>query len=179
MIIRNSQVLSKNGNEWKMLHFSRIHRTCWGLPGAWPGKEPSGCEDSDFLNDGSLYNPPRSWYHPGLMNKISWFRDILFSKTWYRYHDFVIFYSLNNDNIDNVTYSKVHRYKYRLNVLHNHLLFVSLPKEFLKKGYNMALKIKNREEAIAVLRDMVQRKKEMEKQVQEEFAKVRKEAENS
>ena len=41
----------------------------------------------------------------------------------------------------------------------------------------MALKIKNREEAIAVLRDMVQRKKEMEKQVQE-FAKVRKEAEN-
>jgi hypothetical protein len=37
-----------------------------------------------------------------------------------------------------------------------------LPKEFLKKGYNMALKIKNREEAIAVLRDMVQRKKEME-----------------
>ena len=36
----------------------------------------------------------------------------------------------------------------------------------------MALKIKNREEAIAVLRDMVQRKKEMEKQVQEEFAKV-------
>ena len=36
----------------------------------------------------------------------------------------------------------------------------------------MALKIKNREEA------MVQRKKEMEKQVQEEFAKVRKEAEN-
>ena len=34
------------------------------------------------------------------------------------------------------------------------------------------------EEAIAVLRDMVQRKKEMEKQVQEEFAKVRKEAEN-
>jgi hypothetical protein len=58
------------------------------------------------------------------------------------------------------------------------LLFVSLPKEFLKKGYNMALKIKNREEAIAVLRDMVQRKKEMEKQVQEEFAKIRKEAKN-
>lgn len=53
-----------------------------------------------------------------------------------------------------------------------------MPKGFLKKGYNMALKIKNREEAIAVLRDMVQRKKEMEKQVQEEFAKVRKEAEN-
>lgn len=51
--------------------------------------------------------------------------------------------------------------------------------EFLKKGYNMALKIKNREEAIAVLRDMVQRKKEMEKQVQEEFAKIRKEAKKS
>ena len=57
------------------------------------------------------------------------------------------------------------------------IFLVSLPKEFLKKGYNMALKIKNREEARAVLRDMVQRKKEMEKQVQEEFAKVRKEAE--
>ena len=42
----------------------------------------------------------------------------------------------------------------------------------------MALKIKKREEAIAVLRDMIQRKKEMEKQVQEEFAKARKEAEN-
>lgn len=42
----------------------------------------------------------------------------------------------------------------------------------------MALKIKNREEAIAVLRDMVQRKKELEKQVQEEFAKIRKEAKN-
>lgn len=96
-----------------------------------------------------------------------------------RYHDSVIFHSLNHDNIDSVTHSKAHRYKCRLNVLHNHLLFVSLPKEFLKKGYNMALKIKNREEAIAVLRDMVQRKKEMEKQVQEEFAKVRKEAENS
>lgn len=54
-----------------------------------------------------------------------------------------------------------------------------MPKECLKKGYNMALKIKNREEAIAVLRDMVQRKKELEKQVQEEFAKVRKEAKNS
>ena len=39
------------------------------------------------------------------------------------------------------------------------IFLVSLPKEFLKKGYNMALKIKNREEAIAVLRDMVQRKK--------------------
>ena len=35
------------------------------------------------------------------------------------------------------------------------IFLVSLPKEFLKKGYNMALKIKNREEAIAVLRDMV------------------------
>ena len=91
----------------------------------------------------------------------------------------MIFHSLNNDNIDNVTYSKVHGYKCRLNVLHYHLLLVSLPKEFLKTGYNMALKIINREEAIAVLRDMVQRKKEMEKQVQEEFAKVRKEAENS
>ena len=91
----------------------------------------------------------------------------------------MIFHSLNNDNIDNVTYSKVHGYKCRLNVLHNHLLFVSLPKEFLKKGYNMALKIKNREEAIDVISDMVQRKKEIEKQVQEEFAKVRKEAENS
>ena len=91
----------------------------------------------------------------------------------------MIFHSLNNDNIDNVTYSKVHGYKCRLNVLHNQLLFVSLPKEFLKKEYNMALKIKNREEAIAVLRDMVQRKKEVEKQVLEEFDKVRKEAENS
>ena len=34
-------------------------------------KEPSGCEDSDFPYYRSLYNPPRSWYHPGLMNKIS------------------------------------------------------------------------------------------------------------
>lgn len=42
----------------------------------------------------------------------------------------------------------------------------------------MALKIKTREEAIAVLRDMKRRKTEMEKQVQEEFAKARKEAEN-
>ena len=41
----------------------------------------------------------------------------------------------------------------------------------------MALKIKNREEAIAILRDMIQRKKEMEKKVQEEFVKARKEAE--
>ena len=89
MIIRNSQVLSKNGNEWNLLHFSRIHRTCWGLPGAWPGKEPSGCEDSDFPYYRSLYNPPRSWYHPGMINimipwyfiqqnviSISWFCDI-------------------------------------------------------------------------------------------------------
>ena len=43
----------------------------------------------------------------------------------------------------------------------------------------MALKIKTREEAIAVLRNMVQRQKEMAKKVQEEFAKARKEAENS
>lgn len=42
----------------------------------------------------------------------------------------------------------------------------------------MALKIKNSEEAIAVLRDMIQRKKEMEKKVQEEFAKARKEVDN-
>ena len=96
-----------------------------------------------------------------------------------RYHDSVIFHSVNRDNIDSVTHSKAHRYKCRLNVLHNQLLFVSLPKEFLKKEYNMALKIKNREEAITVLRDMVQRKKEVEKQVLEEFDKVRKEAENS
>ena len=96
-----------------------------------------------------------------------------------RYHDSVIFHSVNRDNIDSVTHSKAHRYKCRLNVLHNQLLFVSLPKEFLKKEYNMALKIKNREEAIAVLRDMVQRKKEVEKQVLEAFDKVRKEAENS
>ena len=47
-----------------------------------------------------------------------------------------------------------------------------MPSEFLTNGYIMALKIKNHEDA------MVQRKKEMEKQVQEEFAKVRKEAEN-
>ena len=42
----------------------------------------------------------------------------------------------------------------------------------------MALKIKSREEAIAVLRDMVKRKKEMEAKVQIEFAKARKEAAN-
>ena len=58
------------------------------------------------------------------------------------------------------------------------IICIFAQKECLKKGYNMALKIKNREEAIAVLRDMVQRKKELEKQVHEEFAKVRKEAEN-
>jgi len=40
---------------------------------------------------------------------------------------------------------------------------VSLPKEFLKKGYNMALKIKNREEAIAVLRDKVRKEAELKK----------------
>lgn len=72
-----------------------------------------------------------------------------------------------------------HRMEQVMKEVSKEQLFVSLPKEFLKKGYNMALKIKNREEAIAVLRDMVQRKKEIEKQVQEEFAKVRKEAENS
>lgn len=42
----------------------------------------------------------------------------------------------------------------------------------------MALKIKTREEAIAVLRDMVKRKKEMEAKVQIEFAEARKEAAN-
>ena len=42
----------------------------------------------------------------------------------------------------------------------------------------MALKIKTREEAIAVLRDMVKRKKEMEAKVQIEFAKARKKAAN-
>ncbi len=42
----------------------------------------------------------------------------------------------------------------------------------------MALKIKTREEALAVLRGMAERKKEMERQVQEEFSKARKEAEN-
>ena len=40
----------------------------------------------------------------------------------------------------------------------------------------MALKIKTREEAIAVLRDMVKRKKEMEAKAQIEFTKARKEA---
>ncbi len=42
----------------------------------------------------------------------------------------------------------------------------------------MALKIKTHEEAIAVLRDMVQRKKAWEAEVQKEFAKARKEAAN-
>ena len=40
----------------------------------------------------------------------------------------------------------------------------------------MALKIKTREEAIAVLRDMVRRKKEMEAKAQIDFAKAREEA---
>ena len=42
----------------------------------------------------------------------------------------------------------------------------------------MALKIKTREEAIAVLRDMVKRKREMEAKAQIDFAKARKEAAN-
>ena len=42
----------------------------------------------------------------------------------------------------------------------------------------MALKIKTREEVVAVLRDMVQRKKDLEKKVQEDFARERKEAKN-
>ena len=42
----------------------------------------------------------------------------------------------------------------------------------------MALKIKNREEAVKVLREMVRKKKEMEKIVQEEYSQTRKEAEN-
>ena len=40
----------------------------------------------------------------------------------------------------------------------------------------MALKIKTREEAIAVLRDMVKRKKEMEAKAQIDFVQARKEA---
>ena len=40
----------------------------------------------------------------------------------------------------------------------------------------MALKIKTREEAIAVLRDMVRRKKDMEAKAQIDFAKAREEA---
>lgn len=46
------------------------------------------------------------------------------------------------------------------------------------KWINMALKIKTREEAIAVLRDMVKRKREMEAKAQIDFAKARKEAAN-
>ena len=42
----------------------------------------------------------------------------------------------------------------------------------------MALKIKTREEAIAVLRDMVKRKREMEAKAQIGFAKASKEAAN-
>ena len=42
----------------------------------------------------------------------------------------------------------------------------------------MALKIKTREEAIAALREMIQRKKEWEARVQQEFIRDRKEAEN-
>ena len=44
------------------------------------------------------------------------------------------------------------------------------------KRISMALKIKTREEAIAVLRDMVRRKKEMEAKAQIDFAKAREEA---
>ena len=40
----------------------------------------------------------------------------------------------------------------------------------------MALKIKTREEAIAVLRDMVRRKKDMEEKAQIDFAKALEEA---
>ena len=42
----------------------------------------------------------------------------------------------------------------------------------------MALKIKTREEAIVVLRDMGKRKKEMEAKAQIDFAKARQEATN-
>lgn len=42
----------------------------------------------------------------------------------------------------------------------------------------MALKIKTRDEAVAVLRDMIQRKREMEANAQREFALSRKETEN-
>ena len=42
----------------------------------------------------------------------------------------------------------------------------------------MALKIKTREQAIAVLRDMVQRKRAWEAEVQKEFVKAREEAVN-
>ena len=46
----------------------------------------------------------------------------------------------------------------------------------LQPTISMALKIKTREEAIAVLRDMVRRKKEMEAKAQIDFAKAREEA---
>ena len=42
----------------------------------------------------------------------------------------------------------------------------------------MALKIKNREEAVAVFREMVKKKKDLEMKVQEEYTQARKEAEN-
>ncbi len=42
----------------------------------------------------------------------------------------------------------------------------------------MALKIKTREEAVAVLRDMIQRKKEWETETQREFKRAREEAVN-
>ena len=49
---------------------------------------------------------------------------------------------------------------------------------FLKERNIMALKIKTREEAIAVLRDMVQRKKAWEAEVQKEFVRAREKAMN-
>ena len=42
----------------------------------------------------------------------------------------------------------------------------------------MAIKIKTREEALEVLRKMVQRKRELEKRIQEEMLQARKDAEN-
>ena len=45
-----------------------------------------------------------------------------------------------------------------------------------RKEEIMALKVKTREEAIAVLRDMVKRKKEMEAKAQIDFARAREEA---
>ena len=42
----------------------------------------------------------------------------------------------------------------------------------------MSLKIKTREEAVAVLREMIARKKKWETEVQKDFAKDRKEATN-
>jgi hypothetical protein len=47
-----------------------------------------------------------------------------------------------------------------------------------KENKAMALKIKTREEAIAVLRDMVKRKKEWETEAQKDFIKSRQEATN-